>query len=410
MKRKLKGGGKLMFLVLMLIAAVRTYAQPVISGTISDLDSQNVINHIVEITTDTIGVPYPYYAIDSTDADGAYSFTLPQNLPVGIHFVVKTISCGQPATETILYPYNSNNTDFIICPVNKYLKGTVYKGGTPANQAMAYLIRRYYDTMLSDYVIELQDTMHTDANGGFLFFLPVSSPDSYLVKAALLPEDTLDYINFIPSYFMGDLQWSQANHLPNANGEIDIELPQGMNMQGQGYIAGTLEDSSYKRILILTTANDVPVAYRYSDMSGGFSFGGLDYGSYKLFGDVWGKNNPPLAFSLSTNTSSITTIVFYETSTAFFGTLFPLSVNTPGMEGQPTIYPNPVSDYLHIKGLDKIKGEKSITLCSVSGAVVYADTVNDDNEILVPFGELSSGLYFLQINSQSGKTSYKIVK
>jgi hypothetical protein len=410
MKRKLKGGGKLMFLVLLLITGVRTYAQPVISGTIADLDSQNVINHIVEITTDTIGVPYPYYAIDSTDADGNYSFTLPQNLPVGIHFVVKTTSCGQPATETILYPYSSNNTDFTICPVNRYLKGNVYKGGMPADQAMAYLIRRSYDTMLNDYVIELQDTMHTDANGGFLFFLPVSSPDSYLVKAALLPEDTLDYVNFIPSYFMGELQWSQANHLPNANGQIDIQLSESMNMQGQGYIAGTLEDSSYKRILLLTTDNDIPVAYRYSDMSGGFSFGGLNYGGYKLFGDVWGKSNPPLSFSLSANASSITTIVFHETGSAFFGTLFPLSVNIPGLEGQPTVYPNPVSDYLHIKGLDKIEGEKSIILCNVSGAEVYNLTVNDNSPILVPFTELSSGLYFLQINSATGSIFYKIVK
>lgn len=411
MKRKIvNGGGKLMFLVLLMIVAVRTYAQPVISGTITDQDSQAVGGQLVEVYTDTVGVSYPYYDSVSTDANGAYSFTMPQNMPVGIHFIVKTTSCNQPAIQTVLYPYSNSAANFVICPVNRYLRGQVYKGGMPADQSRVYLIRKTFDQNLNDYVVSIHDTMHTDANGGFMFLLPVSSPDSYLVKAALLPEDTADYIDYIPSYYLGDIQWRQANVLPNANVQIDVMLTPILSMAGQGYISGHVDNSSYKRLLILTTENDVPVAYRYSDMSGAFSFGGLDYGTYKLFGDVIGKDNPTLVFSLSSTTSSLTTIVFHETNTTFFGSLFPLNVETMTRDKQPVIYPNPVTDYLHISSLDKITGEKIITLSNVSGAVVYTDTVNDNSEVLVPFAGLSSGLYFLQVNSSEGKASYKIVK
>jgi hypothetical protein len=192
---------------------------------------------------------------------------------------------------------------------------------------------------------------------------------------------------------------------------IDISLVPGITMQGPGYVAGSVTTPPiYKRLLILTTDTDIPVAYRYTDQAGDFGFGALDYGTYKLFGDVIGKNNPALVFTLNANLSFISSIVFQETSTAFYGTLFPLDVSTTAKEDALTIYPNPVSDYLHIQGLDKIEGEKNLTLRSVNGTVVYSNTESGNSEILVPFAELAEGLYFLQVHTAAGMRSYKIVK
>lgn len=407
--REVKRMKRVILLTLILLAGMKVSAQS-ISGTITDADSQMVVNRTVHIYTDSSGVPYPYDDSTLTDNNGDYSFTLPQNIPMGVIFKVATFNCGNPTIQNVTFPYNNPNVNFSVCATNRYIRGNIYKGTTSnvADIAVVFLIRKQTDSMST--IVELADSMEVDANGFYLFTLPLNSADSYLVKAALLPADTVDYIYFMPAYYNGVLRWSSASILPHGNHSVDITLPEGINMQGQGYIVGTVDNSLYKRILVLTTANDVPVAYRYSNTMGDFSFSGLDYGTYKLFGDALGKQNPALQFTLSANSPSISTIVFYETNTAFYGSLWPLSVEEYKEKPEVTIYPNPVADYLHIKGMENIAGEKTISLYSINGAEVYNKSVEGNAEILIPFAELTGGLYMLHIKSLAGEYHYKVVR
>jgi hypothetical protein len=143
---------------------------------------------------------------------------------------------------------------------------------------------------------------------------------------------------------------------------------------------------------------------------GAFSFGGLDYGTYKLYGDALGKWNPPMIFSLSATSPSLTDITFTEDSTSFMGMLWPLVINKSQIAESITVYPNPVTDYLHIKGLENTDGEKNITLYGIDGSVVYCKTVAGNSEILVPVVELPAGLYLLQVNTTEGRYQYKIAR
>lgn len=406
---ELKRMKRVLLLALILLGGIRGSAQSV-SGNVYDADSQMVVNRAVEIYTDTSGVPYPYSASVNTDNNGHYSFTLPQNIPIGVIFKVTTYNCTTTPVQNIFYPYNNSNTDFHVCATNKYIRGNVYKGTTfnVATEAMVFLVRTYADSM--NTVVEFADSSLVDSNGLYVFSLPLSSADSYKVKAALLPDDTADYIHYMPSYYDGALQWSNASVMANDNYHIDVILPHTSGTQGQGYVMGTLASPSGKRILILTNANDVPVGYRYSNTSGTFSFGGLAYGTYKLFGDVLGKENPALQFTLSMNNPSITSIVFYETSTAFYGSLWPLNIEESAEKPVLTIYPNPVTDYLHIKGLENMTGEKGISLYSINGAEVYNKSVNSNAEVLVPFAELTPGLYLLHVRTSVGEYHYKVMR
>lgn len=406
---ELKRMKQVILIALILLTGVNASAQS-ISGTVTDADTQMVVNRVVHIYTDSIGVPYPYNDSTLTDNNGYYSFAMPQNIPVGVIFRVTTFNCGTPTVQNVAYPYNNPNVHFNVCATNRYIRGDVYKGTlfNPASLAMVFLIRKHTDSM--NTIVQLADSTEVDSNGFYIFTLPLNSADSYLVKAALLPADTADYIYYIPAYYNGVLRWSSASVLHNGNHWIDITLPEGINMQGQGYVVGTVDNSLYKRILILTTDNDVPVAYRYSNTTGEFSFGGLDYGTYKLFGDALGKQNPALVFTLSANNPSISTIVFYESNVAFYGMLWALSVEEHKEKPELTIYPNPVADYLHIKGMENIAGEKNISLYSINGTVVYNKSVEGNVEMLIPFAELTSGLYMLHIKSLAGEYHYKVMR
>ncbi|MBL7719239.1 MAG: T9SS type A sorting domain-containing protein [Flavipsychrobacter sp.] len=402
----------ILVVTVLLFGSAASFAQPVIRGTVRDVDSQLVFRQLVEIYTDSQGLQYPYYDTTHTDIYGKYSFTMPTNLPIGIIFKVRTFNCGNPATNLQLYPYNNANCNFNnVCATARYIRGDVYKGGNFADKAQVNLIRKRQDTVTSGYVYEVADSTLVDSMGYYVFKIPLQSADSYLVKAGLLPADTADYLKYMPSYHSTDLSWNLADVVPNANAEADVVLPMVFAMAGQGYVTGVVNDTVgntlYKRILILTTANDVPVGYCYSDIDGTFSFGGLNYDSYKLYGDALGKYNPPLQFFLSGNNQAFTDITFVESTEAFIGSLWPLKVSNT-LQQQVTLYPNPATDYLHIQGLEAVAGVKEVVVMNVSGSVVYRKNYSGNADMLVPVGDLTSGLYLVQINTESGRYQYKI--
>jgi hypothetical protein len=419
-RKEMKGLKRILLLIILFAASLTTYAQPVVDGTVRDVDTQLVIGQFVEIFTDTSGTPYPYYDTVRSNTYGRYSFTLPNNIPQGVVFKVRTQNCGTPIVNSFQFPFNSIACDFTICATNKYISGTVYRDTNYADQAIAYLIRRRWDNTNNTHTLLKIDSLVLNSVGGYNFKLPVTGNDSFLVKAALLPADTANYIHFLPAYYSGGaLQWNNAAIIPKQNISADITLPQDYPMQGQGYIAGTVleganksasvGDSLYKRILILTTINDVPVAYSYSDIDGTFSFTGLDYGSYKLFGDALGKNNPPLYLSLSSGSSSLTDIIFEEDSTSFAGLLWPLSINSAAMY-RLKVYPNPASDHVIVSGLEEIAGDKKIFMYNVTGSLIHSDVAQGKDSIVIPVADLTPGLYMLHIHTKNGNYIYKIVR
>lgn len=82
-------------------------------------------------------------------------------------------------------------------------------------------------------------------------------------------------------------------------------------------------------------------------------------------------------------------------------------------EGLILVYPNPVSDEVHIKYNLATTDDASITVTDLLGKVV-AIIGNDQmkvgsNDIVYPLQDLSSGLYMLSLNTQAGRTVQKIL-
>jgi hypothetical protein len=78
-----------------------------------------------------------------------------------------------------------------------------------------------------------------------------------------------------------------------------------------------------------------------------------------------------------------------------------------------SIYPNPVANELHVDLSDFYNADFVISLHSMSGAKLYSEsyeTTGGEAQVSFSLQALSSGFYFLLIESDDYQKSYKIVK
>jgi hypothetical protein len=73
-----------------------------------------------------------------------------------------------------------------------------------------------------------------------------------------------------------------------------------------------------------------------------------------------------------------------------------------------SIFPNPVTDFVGVQGLSSIGGDKTIVLSSVTGAEISRQTVSNDASIST--ATLPAGIYLLQVQTEAGSASFRIVK
>jgi hypothetical protein len=74
------------------------------------------------------------------------------------------------------------------------------------------------------------------------------------------------------------------------------------------------------------------------------------------------------------------------------------------------VYPNPTSDEIHINFTGTYKGMASLVMTDVLGREVYQSRINTGSPTTISLSALSDGVYFLTLETASGKTVKKIVK
>jgi hypothetical protein len=416
---------KLSLILALSLASVASFAQMyTVYGNVQDANNNAVVGQVV-----TAQVWNQWLDSAITDANGDYSIDIPNNTTVGSFIDIKTYasSCNTWYTDsTVFYNQQGYQADFTLCAntqVNYYVTGQVMTGNNGADAAIVYLISQEYDSNSQSYTLTAIDSVVADTQSGY-YSMPVLNtyPGVLKVKAALLPISA-DYASYLPTYFTSSLTWN-GNGVTSVNQGMNttanISLIAGTNPGGPAFIGGDVTQGANKgtafgdplpnRILILTDVNNAPVAYVYSDVNGEFSITNLAYGTYHLFGDAWGKTNTVLTFTLDANNPSFTNIAFHEDTEEFWGALWPLSVGTAPELSNVAVYPNPATDVLNIKGLNAVDGAKTITLSSVTGAVVFSATYGQNDNVSIPVSSLNSGLYMLNISTAKGNVIYKIVK
>jgi hypothetical protein len=390
----------------------------VVQGTVVNASSTPIANQIVHVTDSSGGVQI-FHLRDTTDAYGNYSITIPTGTSTGSLLHVYTEKCGLKYTSLQTWSGVNITVNFTVCgttPCGDSVSGKVMLGSTTtaAYPAIVYLIKKSYNTTLGAYVLTKLDSTYTSANGEYHFYCITVGAGDLLIKAALTSANS-NYSSYLPTYKENSLTWNTARAASFTPGANNIHMVAGTNPGGPGFIGGSVlmgankstnvGDPLSQRLLLLTTINDDGVAWTYSNASGQFSFNNLPYGTYKLFGDAWGKDNPVTIVTIDANHPTFNNIVFEENSGSFAA----LGVNNPIAFSSVKCFPNPMQNELNISGLGGTHGNATIQLFNMNGALIQ--TVHSTKEkITIPTAQLPGGFYILKIETAEGTAVYRLTK
>lgn len=416
---------KKLYMILALLFLCGTMnAQVLVSGKVQRTNGDSVKGARVYIYSDTtVSTPVIPIQSDTTDQSGFFAFQLSSSIPSGTVFNVSTLNCDSVSMKinTHIFTGNNINSSLIICvkPPTDF-SGYVYLGDSTKRpqkgNAMVYLIKRCGNSL--SYI----DSILTDTNGYFHAdsFPTLSSSCELIMHARLLPSSGI-YKKYLPAYYETNktyaLRWSDARDIPYsvARGGIAIVLPEAINpFGGPSKFTGIAVDGVGSRlpdkIMFLTDQVDVTVAYEYTTYIGDFAFIDLPFGSYKMFGDVWGKDNPPLSLKVDADHVYIDNIVFTENGFEYRGHLAVSVANVPRALQSLRVFPNPAGKVIYIQGAEQVKGAKQVQITDVTGAELYKNVFEADSKISIETGQLSSGMYMLQVKTSAGTATFKLIK
>jgi len=416
-----------LFSIIFIAISELCIAQYTINGSVLFTSSNPVAGQTVYIESDSTVNPQgsPNVKITvMTDSNGNYTATIPSNSINGMSLEVYTKNCDNTWLKNT-YTYSSTNitSNFTVCiPVPPTaIEGKITLGTTsnPAIGAKVLLIKDVIVTVggVSTNILTAIDSAVTNSAGAYSIPCPTSSNDNYLIKSFLLPSH-INYSNYLPTYYGNSLMWSDGYSIrPNTPLVANVELQSGVNSGGPGFISGnvllgankstSMGDPLPGRIIILTDDNDNAIGYTQSDVSGQFKFNNLQYGKYKIFGDVMGKDCDELLLNL-TNSNNVF-VTFEERQQTFHPRLVTLNINTSSQSKYKDIliYPIPVVDVLHIKGLST---EASVSLYNILGKIVFSETILPKKESSINLSTLPSGNYIITITTNEYVHKLTIVK
>jgi hypothetical protein len=392
-----------------------------VSGTVNSVNPCGPKAGQKVYLTDTIGTLFDSTTTSST---GAYSMNFPGGWSNPTYYQVRAYACGATWMANGKYVAANATLNLFICGTPKTLNGTIMLGSSPnTGPCKVWLIKvqRNYPTAGDTTLTAVDSVMLTNAPN-YTFKLACVN-DTFLVKAALQTGHT-SYSNWLPSYD-SSLTWSTATRYYasafNGSPHYLFMFP-GTNPGGAGFIGGSVLVGANKqagvgdalpgRLLMLTNATTgAPVAYTYSDSYGAFSFH-VPVGTYKLFGDAWGLYNIPLTVTLTGTATSVSNIIFEEnygenTFKGHFGTVGVGIV--PALAGV-SVYPNPATKTVSLTGLNNITGNKHVALRNIVGEVIMSQDFSNGQPVQIAVDALPGGTYILQLSTDAGAASFKVVK
>lgn len=320
--------------------------------------------------------------------------------------------------------------DFVLTIIAGYdISGTVKSAAIPMEDA---IVLAYNTTEEGTRAITA-----TTTNDSGEFLIPNVTEGDYYIYAV---PDPLESGSYIPTYYASRNKWQDA-YLMTMNDDVydvDVDLhPLDHIMPaGEGSIAGTFtyeglpsadfmifnsiwfENSSGSPVvpepgLVLPAGNHVVLlmntdlnrilGWTLSNLDGSFSFSGLLYGAYRLWGEKAGFDNKvsDIIYITPENNSATGVELSIDPEKKMIEASIP-----PVNISQGILYPNPCSAYFNISGKDFEKESfVNIELINEKGASVIKMPVKRSSAS--GFGPvltegLNRGIYFCIVTSQSG--------
>lgn len=378
--------------------------------------------HPVTITSDLGYVKTAY-----TDNSGNYGDTIngiinPQTL---VH--ISTRDCNDVLhSQSVPAGTGMAIVNFEICsnappPVSFNMGGLLFAGNFPINNpqltgdtGIVYLYR-----IAGENIALCDSAIFTEY--GYFFFLEVPEGE-YKVKTGLTRRSA-HHDSYIPTWYGDQLLWNHAGQISLRDSnlfQLDVHLVAQAILQGNGSIEGYVTDSARQGIdgwetvpgaeVILFSGDGTPLSFTLTDITGGFSFGLLQAGTYTLSIDYPGKYARQTQVVLTDGNPVISDVRLELLPYNVYGVGDPGSENIFGM-----IYPNPAVTEIHIPCNPQKPLTLEATILSTGGKeVVHGNFgVPAGNSLLtLPVHELSSGLYLLTLKDGNGRiiSSRKFIK
>ena len=273
------------------------------------------------------------------------------------------------------------------------------------------------DDQVVDIFADLIDTL------GYYKFISIST-GNYRVKAepAFGSEFEGEYL---PTYYGDVVHWADAqviNLTQNVfNADIHLVAATLNNSNGPGKISGYIYHSGEtKSGNSAVPAPEIPIflkqennyAMAISNNEGYFEFKKLEYGTYAMFAELFGKNSEFRNITLShSNVNSETNDLFIYAADI----LYSIGENLPqGVKSVGSPYPNPALNQATIS----LNLLQPLTMrFEIFDALGQSVSVSDhslgmgNHEVVIPLSQLRNGIYWLQIRDESGAgITRKLVK
>lgn len=412
-------------LTLLLLAVNISYGQAVVTGKVTRTNNDSVSGARVYVRADSSGGSPVFQTVSDTSMNsGNFAITLPSGIPLGTVFYVSTLNCDSVSevSNTHVYTGNNINSPLQICvvpPTN--FSGYVYLGDAskrPKQQeAEVYLIAKCAGNVLS-YI----DAIETDTNGYYkVDTFPKLATGCEVIIRAKMKSTSAEYKDYLPAYHQSNsnyrLRWSGGRDVPYsvAKGGINIILPEAINpFGGPSAIAGYAVDNNANilpgKLMLLTDMADITVDYTYTDAQGYFSFTNLPFGGYKVFGDVWGKDNPDLVVKVDADHVNEYDIIFTENTIEYKGRIATTINNMQNIVGELELYPNPATSKAIIKGAEKISGSKQLIVRDIAGKIIKSEVYEDGLKVSLSLTDVQHGIYFVELITSDGNAVLKLIK
>lgn len=317
----------------------------------------------------------------------------------GTYEVCLTVT-GYNCTDTYCQTIQISDT------VYQQVYGQVFAGNFPLQQGTVNI----YFMNPSGGNILLDGDFPVDSNG--IYYFTLVPPGNYLIQA-VPPENS----GYLPTYSGNVIYWQEAARLEigipsnpyNINLKASDSWSQGPGSAGGIINTGRIGFSGIDLInMILMDENLQGIEYTGVDTDGSFLFSSLDYGVYYIRADLAGVFSDNLKIEISPEYPEVRISLTFDGNS-----ILGLEETSPGIVST-AVYPNPVSDALHISLEMSHETNLVVEIVSMTGQAVYHSDKSlstGKQEISVSFANLPEGIYTLRLLDKEGNSlTQKVIR
>ncbi len=298
----------------------------------------------------------------------------------------------------------------VVSPGHFNLAGQVFAGFFPSRNASVQLFRKI------EGQFTLVETTTVDSFGVYFFYQVLGG--EYILRARPEQQPVQGPI-FIPSYFISSHHWFMADPILLNQDFFGADIilshhPPGQH--GSGQIHGRVMYSANRDDSLQGPAPDIdifllnqggmPMAMERSDAQGYFSFSQVNFGNFAVHAEVPGVQTIPAQVSLNAS---------HPVSDSILLEIQPMLVlpvrNQRRQDGFISeVFPNPAKEEAFVSIDFPLPSRLDFRLLDIQGKLQFTMShphPGGEKLISLPLGQLSGGLYILEVSPESGLPVYR---